>query len=238
VAVQHPTSPHIEGVPPTVHAGFNSAADDGGIAAGHRSWHGFGTCWWGTIHAPVAALRRVAAEPSLVYPTLAAALFPALYSASILWTQLFVRRAPPSWEPWVSVIPRETYYLWEAAFLVPVTLLMWLLFGALGHRLARAVGGRGTFDATLAVLAFSLSVPLSMLIWLPDLLQALAGVFWGWPFNDSLVAVYGTLATLWALSLSALGLRIVQHLSWTRAATVAAVAMALGYGPGVLLLIR
>jgi hypothetical protein len=75
-------------------------------------------------------------------------------------------------------------------------------------------------------------------MWLPDLLQALAGALWGWPFCYALLALYGTPATLWALALSALGLRIVQHLPWARAVVVAVVAMALGYGPGVLLLVR
>jgi hypothetical protein len=31
-------------------------------------------------------------------------------------------------------------------------------FGALGHLFARAIGGHGTFDATLAVFAFAVSV--------------------------------------------------------------------------------
>jgi hypothetical protein len=208
------------------------------LPAGGPSWRGFWACWWGTVVAPDATLRRVAVERSLALPTAAATLFPLLYSASILWAQLFVRRAPPSWEPWVWVIPYETYYLWEAAFLVPLTLLLWVLFGGLGHLLARALGGRGTFDATLAVFAFSLSVPLSVLLWLPDLLQTLAEALWGRPYSNTLVALYATPATLWGLALSALSPRIVQHLSWVRAAIVAVVAMALGYGPGVALLIR
>ncbi len=209
------------------------------IRPGSRSpWRAFWGCWWGTVVSPVATLRRVAAEPSLLPPLAAAILFPLLYSASLLWTQLFVARTPPSWQPWVSVIPSETYNLWEAAFLVPWSLLLWVQFAAVGHLLARALGGRGTFEATLAVFAFGLGVPLSVLMWLPDLLQTIAGALWGWPFSNALVALYGTPASLWALALCALGVRIAQRLTWGRAAFVAVVAMALGYGPGVLLLVR
>jgi hypothetical protein len=217
---------------------LSAATPDGLTPRVGASRRAIWACWWVAVVAPAAPLRRLAAEPSLVLPTAAAALVPTLYSASILWSQLFVRHAPPSWEPWVSVIPRDSYYRWEAAFLVPWSLLLWVLFGALGHLFARALGGQDTFEATLAVFAFGLSVPLAVLMWLPDLLKTLADALWGRPFSYPLVALSGTPATLWALALSALGARIVQRLPWARAAVVAVVAMAVGYGPGGLLLIR
>jgi len=120
-------------------------------------------------------------------------------------------------------------------FLVPLSLQLWITFAAVAHLLARAQHGGGTFERTAAVFAYTYSVPLIVLMWVPDQLQFLA---YGLETRGELVAIYGSAAGLWVLVLSAVGLRIVHGLSVTRSLVTAAVAVALSYVPAGLLLIR
>ena len=83
--------------------------------------------------------------------------------------------------------------------------------------------------------AYTYSVPLVVLMWLPDQLQFLA---YGLEIRGGLVAIYGSAAGMWVLVLSAIGLRIVHRLSATRSLVTAAAAAALSYAPAGLLLIR
>ena len=135
----------------------------------------------------------------------------------------------------MTFIPVERYYLWEAAFLVPLSFQLWITFAAVAHLLARAQHGDGTYEGTAAVFAYTYSVPLIVLMWLPDQLQFLA---YGVETRGQLVAIYGSAAGLWMVVLSALGLRVVHRLSPRRALVTAFVAAALSYAPAGLLLIR
>jgi hypothetical protein len=194
----------------------------------------FWRAWWGTIVSPQRTLTQVSRAGLNPTCWIAYGVFPLLYSASLLVA--YQRGATPLlWRPWVSIIPFERYYLWEAVFLVPVSYQLWIAFAAVAHLLARAQHGSGTFEGTAAVLAFTYSVPLIVLMWLPDQLQSLV---YGIETRGGLVALYGTAAGVWALVLSALGLRIVERLSAVRSLVTAAAAMLLSYVPAGLLLIR
>jgi hypothetical protein len=103
------------------------------------------------------------------------------------------------------------------------------------HLLARWQGGDGSFERTLAVFAYTYSVPLVVLMWLPDLLQFLVV---GVKIRTDLVAVYGTGAGVWTLLLCALGIATVQRIVYARSLATAAAALVLSYAPAGLLLIR
>lgn len=189
--------------------------------------------WWGTIASPRASSRQVDRDGLNGGSFVVYALFPAFYGVSTFVAHLHGAR--PNWQPWVSVIPTESYYLWEALFLVPLCLQLWVLLAAVAHLLARWQGGQGSFERTLAVFAYTYSVPLVVSMWLPDLLQLLVV---GVKPRMGLVAVYGTLAGIWTVLLCALGLRIVHGLSYTRSLLTVAAAIVLSYAPAGLLLIR
>jgi hypothetical protein len=135
----------------------------------------------------------------------------------------------------VTFIPVERYYLWEAAFLVPLSFQLWITFAAVAHLLARVQHGGGSFENTAAVFAYTYSVPLIVLMWFPDQLQFLV---YGLETRGQLVAIYGSAAGLWMLVLSATGLRVVHGFSPVRSFLTAAAAAALSYVPAGLLLIR
>jgi hypothetical protein len=190
--------------------------------------------WWGTIVSPRETLQQLSEAGLSATSCIAYGLFPLLYSVSLLVA--YQQGATPAlWRPWVIIIPFERYYLWEAVFLVPLSFQLWITFAAVAHLLARAQHGEGTYESTAAVFAYTYSVPLVVLMWLPDQLQFLA---YGLETRGALVAVYGSAAGLWAVALSAMGLRIVHGLTVTRSLVTAAAAAALSYAPAGLLLIR
>lgn len=63
----------------------------------------------------------------------------------------------PGPAPWL-VIPRETYFYWESTFILPVIFLGGLLAAATLHLLARALGGSGSFDDTMALVGVSVAL--------------------------------------------------------------------------------
>lgn len=191
----------------------------------------FWAYWWGTIVSPARTLREVAAEPSLVYATLAYALFALLYSGLAL--AIYLARGVPNWQPWLTLIPMERYYLWEALFLTPYSMITWVVFAALAYLFSRRPGGAGSFERVLAVFGFTYSVPLVALFWLPDVLQFL---MWGTSFHTSLMAIYGTAASVWTALLSIIGVNVVQATSWWRAVLATIVAMTAAFVLSILLI--
>jgi hypothetical protein len=64
---------------------------------------------------------------------------------------------PTAFEPWLA-IPAEHYYRWNLLLHVPSILLAWVAAAGFTQLAARALGGRGSFEHTLAVLGFGISV--------------------------------------------------------------------------------
>jgi hypothetical protein len=73
-------------------------------------------------------------------------------------------------EPAVTLvpIPRADYYAAQALFVVPVLLALWTLCAAVAYRLARALGGTGSFGGTANAIGIALALPLAVLFLVPD----------------------------------------------------------------------
>ncbi len=194
----------------------------------------FWKAWWGLIISPNRTLRQLSHAGLNANSCFAYGLFPLLYSASVLVAYGY-GATPALWKPWVNFIPFERYYLWEAVFLVPLSFQLWITYAAVAHLLAKAQHGQGTYEGTVAVFAYTYSVPLVVLMWLPDQLQFLV---FGPNIRGGLVAIYGTASGIWMLVLSTMGLRIVHGLSVKRSFMTVAASAALSYAPAGLLLIR
>jgi hypothetical protein len=65
--------------------------------------------------------------------------------------------AQPGPPPWLA-LPAATYFWWEAAFIGPVIFLAGILAAAVLHLGARAFGGTGSFESTLALLGWAVGV--------------------------------------------------------------------------------
>lgn len=80
----------------------------------------------------------------------------------------------PAW----LALPEDELFLWESLFVGPVTIGCWLLSAAVVQVLARAAGGHGSFEDTLAALGLAVAVP-TYISGVPDLLSGLARAL-GW----------------------------------------------------------
>jgi hypothetical protein len=72
--------------------------------------------------------------------------------------------------PWLA-IPASEYFKWEALFIAPVTLLCWVLAAGVVYLLGRAVGGVGTFEATLTQVGFAIATA-TLITLIPDAARA------------------------------------------------------------------
>jgi hypothetical protein len=124
--------------------------------------------------------------------------------------------------PMLRFVRPERYYLWEAAFVAPVTFAWMRLFATLAHSVAHRLGGHGRREAVTTVLAIDHTAPLIVAMWLPDMACYLIRL--DERRYRRLVAVYAPAATAWALVLCTLGLSEVEQISRRKA--VAAVLLA------------
>jgi hypothetical protein len=117
----------------------------------------FGSLYTRTFLRPAAALSAVAQHPrGLQLGAIAVAITAALYTAIYFFLAHNDGR-PTVFTPWLA-IPAEDYYRYNFWLNAPSILLAWVAASGFTQLAARALGGRGSFEQTLAVLGFGLSV--------------------------------------------------------------------------------
>ena len=90
--------------------------------------------------------------------------------------------APSSFAPWLAV-PKEVYYYYNRFWLAPSMLGCWILSAGVAYLLSRLVSGRGSYDDTLGVFGFGIT--------LATIISALHD------FTDSLLSAIGLLDQNW-----------------------------------------
>jgi hypothetical protein len=106
--------------------------------------------------------------------------------------------AQPGTAPWLT-IPASTYFWWESTFIGPVIFVAGVLAAAILHLCARALGGRGDFDDTMALVGFSTALA-SLTTLVPDTIIALllcAGVVDPAAWMHAITRPSATLAMVW-----------------------------------------
>lgn len=105
---------------------------------------------------PVAWLRRVLSRPQR-----GRFAFLAMLAMAIAYTLVAVFLAiiggTPNPAPYLR-IPDDSYFFWASFFYTPVLLFGWVLASAVMQIVARALGGSGRFEDTLAVLGVATAV--------------------------------------------------------------------------------
>jgi hypothetical protein len=121
------------------------------------------------VRHPARACAQLLDDPARVrygfLAVLTVGLGYALTVAGIAWSG-----GTPS-PPWL-VIPAAEYFTWEVLFVAPVTVLCWVLAGGVMYLLSKPLGGRGSFDDTLAVLGFAIAFATCISL-IPDAIRAL-----------------------------------------------------------------
>jgi hypothetical protein len=140
----------------------------------------------------------------------------AVAAASGLWALfcLLLARAGHAPSRVLVPLPRESYYLAQALFVLPLMLLSWLLCALVAVWVGRALGGSGRFRAALNTLGLSLALPLMALFLLPDMLAYAA---FGFSALGPLVRVTAPLSFVATLALAALAMHVSHALPRGRA---------------------
>ena len=101
---------------------------------------------------------------------------------AVLYTLVYVfltisGAAPSSFTPFLA-IPKDVYYQYDRFILGPSMFMCWLLAAAVAHLLSRLFSGKGSFEDTLSVLGFAISISslASLLHDMPDSFLGAIGV--------------------------------------------------------------
>lgn len=162
----------------------------------------------GIVVRPGPTLRELVASPSWVKALAATSGFALAYSAAALVAQLSGHT--PIGQT-VKFIPRNRYYVYESIFLLPITNLWMLMFAAITRQSAKRLGGSGTLEQDLTVLAFTQSLPMTIAFCVPDIIAYLFR--FDAPRYRRLVVIYGPAAIIWADSLAVLGIAQAERIS-------------------------
>jgi hypothetical protein len=118
---------------------------------------GFWSVYADVLFSPVRGFERLAANPRRRrYGTAAIALTAAVYQLVYLFLAHNGGR-PTVFKPWLA-IPAEVYYRYDQLLIVPSIALAWIAAAGVTHLIARLLGGRGSYEDTLAVLAVGISI--------------------------------------------------------------------------------
>lgn len=133
--------------------------------------------------------------------------------------------------PPLLAIPAEKYYFYEAFFQIPVFFAAAVLFAGVVRLLARTMNGVGTFEDTFAFFCLTLTLPMFILLWVPEStliiffpekrLQPLGG-FDMFPYWVDIVRQLASI--IWPLVITALGVARIEHVSLVKSAFLAFVA--------------
>jgi hypothetical protein len=117
----------------------------------------FRSYYLGTIIRPRRTFAALLADDRrLRHGLLALALNAALYTLiyAFLWHG---GGAPSSFTPWLA-IPKDVYYAYNRFLLAPSMVAGWMLAAGVAQLLSRPFGGKGSFEDTLSVFGFGISI--------------------------------------------------------------------------------
>jgi hypothetical protein len=117
----------------------------------------FFTCYFGAILRARRTFTALADEPRRLQYGLTAVLVTAVLYTFVYLFLVIGHGAPSTFKPWLA-IPAEQYYRYNLFFCAPSIFLCWILASGVTHLLSKPFGGKGSFEGTLAVLAFGISL--------------------------------------------------------------------------------
>lgn len=118
----------------------------------------------------------------------------------------------------IPKLGRESHYLWQAIFVVPLYLLLYWIGGLAAHFVARRLSGSGSRDASIAVFGVAYAVPMTLVFLVPDVV-----VFFtlGFAAIGKAMRFYAPLMVLGCSWLAAVGLSRAHRMGTGRAAIAA-----------------
>ena len=112
----------------------------------------FSSYCWGTLISPAKTFAQLLGDSrKLRFGFLVCLMLGILYSILVLVA--YINEVLPVVEP-ILPIPLESYYLWQALFTIPVSLITFVVFAGLGQLIAKPFAGEDSFRDNFAVLSF------------------------------------------------------------------------------------
>ena len=169
-------------------------------------------CAWGFVATPSRTSGELAKDAAALWVGFWwSFLFLAAYSVTVLLFWLLGHR--PASRGWLP-IPPERWYLVQTFTTIPVGLAGFLSYGGLAHLICRALGGKGSFEATFAVEVYCAIVPCVVFMLILEMVVAPVAIALGmrsvpWP---AWVEILRTLVLpfIWIIALSTISLRKVH----------------------------
>jgi hypothetical protein len=196
----------------------------------------FGELYARTFVRPKRAFEELVAHPRALAYAGAATGITALTYTLVYFFLAHNGGRPTTFTPWLA-IPADDYYRYNLFLHAPSILLAWISAAGFAQLTARALGGRGTFEHTLAVLGFGLSIS-TWWTGVHDLVTTFlgfVGVLDQRAYEDAMNAPTPARTLLWILMTGYLvsflvlftkGLRVAHGLTLVRAASTGTVAFA------------
>ena len=190
----------------------------------------------GTAIRPNNTFSRLVSDSKRILHSFGAILLiGVLYTLTVIG--LAVVRADISAQAWVS-IPADGYYFWEIFFAMPVVILGWIMAAGVAQLLSKIFGGSGTFEGTLSVLGFAVTIPM-FVTWIPETVGTILILSGAMRHKDWLELTstpgfwqvfglaYQLVAVAWYAFLFPVAIAQCQKLRWWRAIIVGVVTLAL-----------
>ena len=170
------------------------------------------TYFIGFVTAPRRTVNAIAADPAAPWIGLwLTLLFLIAYSVTVLVFWLIGHK--PVNQGWLTIAPKR-WYLVQTFTTIPIGLAGFLSYAALLYLLCKAAGGKGSFDATLAVSIYCAIVPCIVFMLLLEMLVAPVAILLGmktipWPEWVEILRTF-VLPFAWIFALSSLALKKVH----------------------------
>ena len=125
----------------------------------------------------------------------------------------------PVAEPFLTV-PLDKWYLVQTFTTIPVGYAGFLAYAGLAYLLAKAMGGRGSFDATFGSESYAMFIPTLILMWVPEAFYAPFLIARGitrlpWPGWVETLRVF-VVPQAWIVFLSVIALTKIHRIHWIK----------------------
>jgi hypothetical protein len=153
-------------------------------------------------------------------------LFGFSYSVTVfIW---YILGQTPTTPPLLS-ISHEKWYLFQTFITIPVGLAVALTYSGLAYIFCKAIGGKGTFDATFASQASTLHVPCVIFMWIPE--TFLLPIFYAmgihsvpWPQWIEILRIF-IIPFPWIFFMSTVALSKIHKISWWKSLIIILISL-------------
>ena len=123
--------------------------------------------------------------------------------------------------PWLN-IPAEDFRFYELFYYIPFGFVLWILIAGLAQTLARAWGGKGSFENCLNIMGIVVFTPFVFIDSVDTIFMIINQGNWAFTFNTFTRILY----VLWSTMLLTVGLNVIHRLSLAKSVSISIICNA------------